>query len=222
MTEFIYETAQSKKGIMALDDALERALMKHSRVLWLVCGGSSITKIVAAMHSLPSGLSTKLHIMLTDERYGKPGHPDSNYQQLLDTGFNQKQGTFIATLQPGLSLSETAASYGTMFQKEAGEAGYIIATFGIGPDSHIAGILPGSPASKANQPACGYTAGQFKRLTLTFPSLKQIDTAFAFVYGENKHEALVKLQRDAPNLSEQPCQILKTIPESYVYNNCIP
>lgn len=221
MLNFIYEAPQSLGGVTDLENALTRSLMKHSRVLWLVCGGSSITKIAAAAHGIPSGLSAKLHILLTDERYGEPGHKDSNYQQLLAAGFDPKQGVFLPTLQPKLSLAKTAAVYGAVFQKEASEAGYIIATFGIGPDSHIAGILPHSPAAGAKELAAGYDAGQFKRLTLTFPALQRIDAAYAFAYGEAKKPALTKLRDTKAELIDAPCQVLQAIPESYVYNDCI-
>ncbi|HET8708817.1 MAG TPA: 6-phosphogluconolactonase [Candidatus Saccharimonadales bacterium] len=219
--QFIHETPRSLGGVKDLENTLSRALMKHSRVLWLVCGGSSIPKIAATMHGIPSGFSAKLHVMLTDERYGKPGHQDSNYQQLADAGFDVKQGEFLPALQSGLSLEQTAAAYAERFQTEAAAAGFIIATFGIGPDSHIAGILPHSAAATAKGSAAGYDAGQFKRLTLTFPALKRIDIAYAFAYGTAKKPALSKLKDTDAALIDQPCQILKLIPESYVYNDSI-
>lgn len=219
--EFVYESKRAQTGVHALENALSGALIKHSRVLWLVCGGSSIPRIATVMQSLPDSLTSKLHIMLTDERFGAVGHADSNFLQLEQAGFDPKQALFIPTLHAGLSLTETAAHSAEQFKKEAAQAGYIIATFGIGADGHIAGILPGSPAATSQKLAAGYNAGTFERLSLTFPALKHIDKAYVFAYGAAKKPALLRLQKERADLIEQPCQILRHIPEAYVYNDCI-
>ena len=206
-------------GASSLAQKLIQALQHHEYVLWLVCGGSSISIAAEVMRQIPESLSKGLTIMLTDERYGPVGHKDSNYTQLLDVGFEPKQAMFIPTLVEGLDLIDTAAEYGQRFTREADKADIAIAQFGIGADGHIAGILPGSLAANENAAACGYDAGTFQRLTLTFPSLKRIQIAYAFVYGAEKHDALGKLRNQDIPLAEQPSQILKSIPESYVYND---
>jgi 6-phosphogluconolactonase len=217
--EFIYDKPEI--AIQSIGDNLLHALDKHSRVLWLVPGGSNISLAAAVMKMIPDNLSSKLHIMLTDERYGPVDHPDSNYTQLNQAGFDPKMSLFIPVLQPGHDMAETTARFAATFDKESNDAGYIIAQFGIGPDSHIAGILPGSPSSISEELAVGYNTETFSRITLTFEALKRIDTAFACVYGENKRSALEKLHNRSEKLSKEPCQILRIIPESYVYNNVI-
>lgn len=219
--QFIYTTSESDTGVQRLLDSLSDALSVHSRVLWLVPGGSNIAIAARVMQQLPDGLLGKLHIMLTDERYGEVDHPDSNFRQLREAGFDPRGATFIPTLMAETTLQETAAAYAANFEREADAAGYIIAQFGIGPDGHIAGILPGSPASSAEQLAAGYHTDTFERVTLTFPALKRIDEAFAFVFGEAKQPALLQLKDTSTPLPEQPCQILRQIPEAYVYNDCI-
>jgi 6-phosphogluconolactonase len=219
--QFIYITSESQAGPQALIDSLGTALSLHSRVLWLVPGGSNITLATKVMAALPEGETHKLHIMLTDERYGPVDHPDSNLRQLREVGFEPQQATFIPTLLDGLSLEETAQKYASNFNHEANDAGYIIAQFGIGPDGHIAGILPGSPASTANDLASGYHTEQFDRVTLTFPALKRIDEAFAYAFGAAKKPPLDRLKNESVPLAEQPAQILRQIPEATVYNDCI-
>ena len=219
--QFLYSTPESEAGIAALTTSLENALSLHSRVLWLVPGGSNIPLTVRVMHALSDHVTEKLHIMLTDERYGVVDHADSNFRQLREAGFEALNARFIPTLQDGLSLEQTAASYAENFEREADQAGYIIAQFGIGPDGHIAGILPGSPASTSGKLAEGYVAAQFERVTLTFPALKRIDEAFVFAYGEAKKPTLGQLKSVATPLTEQPAQILRQIPEATIYNDCI-
>lgn len=219
--QFIYTTGESDTGPQKLLDSLSDALSLHSRVLWLVPGGSNIAIAARVMQQLPDALLAKLHIMLTDERYGEVDHPDSNFRQLREAGFDPRDATFIPTLVPNASLEATAASYADNFAREADEAGYIIAQFGIGGDGHIAGILPGSPAFTTDKLAAGYHTETFERVTLTFAALKRIDEAYAFVFGEAKRSALETLKRGPLPLSEQPAQILREIPEAYVYNDCI-
>lgn len=219
--QWIHQKPGSDKGTQQLVDSLSDALALHSRVLWLVPGGSNIPIAADAMRLLPTDLTAKLHIMLTDERYGAVDHADSNLRQLREAGFDAKHAAFIPTLEPGLSLQETAATYGKNFEREANEAGYIIAQFGIGSDGHIAGILPQSTASTSEELAVGYHTEQFDRITLTFPALKRIDEAYAFVYGETKKSALEQLQNTNTPLAEQPAQILRVIPEATIYNDCI-
>ncbi len=217
--EFIYE--KPEVAVQSIGDSLLHALDKHSRVLWLVPGGSNISLAVMVMRLIPEDLSSKLHIMLTDERYGPVGHPDSNFRQLEQAGFDPKISRFIPVLQSGHDMAETAMQYAKAFDEESSDAGYIIAQFGVGPDSHIAGILPGSVATSSEDLVVGYKTETHSRITLTFPALKRIDTAFACVYGENKRQALEKLHNIPEKLGEEPCQILRSIPESYVYNNVI-
>lgn len=215
--QFLREPAAN--GAQALTHSLTKALQLHEHVLWLVCGGSSITIASEVMQALPDELTSKLVIMLTDERYGSVGHKDSNYLQLQEVGFDPKQATFIPTLSNSLDLLDTAAEFGQRFTREADKADLTIAMFGIGSDGHIAGILPGSMAVTENAAACGYDAGTFQRITLTFPSLMRIQIAYAFVYGAEKQQALSRLRHQDIPTSEQPSQILKSIPEAYVYND---
>jgi 6-phosphogluconolactonase/glucosamine-6-phosphate isomerase/deaminase len=81
--------------------------------------------------------------------------------------------------------------------------------------------LPGSPAITDEKFVAGYDAGNFTRITLTPPALRQIAVAFAFVYGKSKFEALQNLHDNDLPLDEQPAQILKQLNESYVYNDQI-
>lgn len=208
----------SGKGVKTLTESLVAALEKHSRTLWLVSGGSNIPLSVAAMRAIPEALTYRLHIMLTDERYGEPGHDDSNAAQLYAAGFEPQHAVFLETLHPGLTLAETARRYGDTFMRENAAAGCSIAQFGIGRDGHIAGILPYSPAASSDAPAIGYESAPFTRVTLTFPALRNLDMAYAFAYGKEKRTVLDRLAKPSDDLAAQPCQILRQIPESYVYN----
>ena len=211
-----------KKGYTRLERQLIEELENGRRVLWLVCGGSNIAGIIQVMKNIPDRLTGGLVITLTDERYGPIGHADSNWRQLVDAGFEPKQAKTLPVLQPGMSLDETVEHYHELAHRAFDDADTVIATFGIGADGHIAGILPGSPAAdEEEQWAAGYDGGSFQRLTLTFPALRHIDTAYALSFGEAKKAALTRLQSENLLIKDQPAQILKELPEVYLYSDQI-
>ena len=188
-------------------------------VLWIVSGGSNIEASIAIMAGVPGELQKRLTIMLCDERYGLVGHSDSNFQQLVSKGFDAQGATLIPVLHEGLSLIETASDYNSVVQSEFAKADIIISQLGIGPDGHIAGILPESPAVGASDVlVTSYLSDPYQRVTMTFRALQAIDVDYTFAYGDSKITALKQLRHDDLPLSQQPSQILKQLPETYVYN----
>jgi 6-phosphogluconolactonase/glucosamine-6-phosphate isomerase/deaminase len=210
------------EGITDLAERLNKELDEGKTVAWLVCGGSNIPAAVEVMNQLRHDVADRLTITLTDERFGEPGHADSNWQQLKQAGFDFAKATAIPVLEADTDLTETTKHYHAVAEEILASHDVIIAQFGIGADGHIAGILPGSPASQEQEMlAAGYSAGQFTRLTLTFPALQQIDAAYAMAFGGAKKTALSQLQSQDIVLQKQPSQILKKLPEAYVYNDQI-
>lgn len=207
------------KGTKRLTARLRKELAAGKRVLWLVCGGSNIAASVAAMAAITEEESEKLAIFLTDERYGDLDHSNSNARQLREAGFHPKQAVFIPMLADALSLNETAERYTQALKAAIEHADVVIAQFGIGADGHIAGILPNSPASKSTAWVTGYEALPYTRITQTFEALRHIDVAFAMAFGEDKRQALLQLRDKDVTLEQQPSQILKELPEAFVYSD---
>jgi 6-phosphogluconolactonase/glucosamine-6-phosphate isomerase/deaminase len=213
------KTSNAERGVRELSKRLTTALKENKRVLWLVPGGSNIPLSVQIMQTLPEEDTKNLAIFLTDERYGEVGHIHSNEKQLMDSGFRQKQGIFIPVLAPGFSLQETQERYEQAAKRAFENAEVIIAQFGIGADGHIAGILPHSAAVEADNWVAAYETHEHTRVTLTFPALRQVSAAYAFVFGEEKKSALEQLRDEDLPLADEPSQILKKLPEAYVYND---
>lgn len=213
------KVATAQVGKTELLNRLQRELESNQQVLWLVPGGSNIPLTVEVMNALPDELTARLTILLTDERFGPVGHKDSNQVQLHDAGFSAKRATFLEVLMPDMPLEATRRHYDALAQNAFREADIIIGQFGIGADGHIAGILPGSPAVATPDFVAAYEADPFTRLTLTFHALKRLAVAYAFVFGDTKREALTRLKEEMLPFSEEPSQVLKELPEAYVYND---
>jgi len=210
-----------EEGKAALTARLTRELAAGKRVLWLIPGGSNIPISVAIMASLPDELTKQLTLALTDERYGPYNHADSNWWQLDEAGFSNKQATRVEVLSPANDdIATTTARYGRELIQLVASHDCVIGQFGMGADGHIAGILPGSIATTVVAPTAGYETPTFTRITATFSIIEQCSVAFAFVFGADKAQALNNLESTIP-LADQPAQILKQLPEAYVYNDQI-
>ena len=212
--------AEASAGVHALAAHIGTLLDQGEHVLWLVSGGSNIPWTVAVMEALSPASTVQLTIMPVDERYGPTGHPDSNVAQLLNAGLNLKYAQLLPILA-GESLDASTDAFDKVAKIAFAQHTAVVAQLGIGTDGHIAGILPGSPAILADltQLAVGYTADDYIRITLTFGALRHIDTAFVFAYGAAKRATLEQLRTQNLPLARQPSQILKQLPEAYIYND---
>lgn len=207
-------------GVASLSDRLNDELASDKKVLWLVSGGSNIPASVEIMSSVPWEQSLKLSIMLNDERFGPPGHTDSNWTQLFEAGFEPKQSKMLPILQANMSYDETLRNFAQQTEQAFAENNIVISQIGMGADSHVAGILPDSPAAQEQSAlVAGFESSPYTRLTLTFPALKKVDVAYVMVFGESKRLALDKLRDTEAPLAEQPAQILKQLPEVYIYSD---
>jgi 6-phosphogluconolactonase/glucosamine-6-phosphate isomerase/deaminase len=221
MLQFHYQP-DSIRASDNLAERLERGLGDDKKVVWLVSGGSNIALSVHIMDRLKASVGNKmpnLTIALSDERYGKPGHADSNWQQLRDAGFEPGEARTIHALVPGLTLTDTCEAYSQRLGQAIADADCVIAQLGIGGDGHIAGILPDSPAATDQSLVAGYDGGNYMRITITAMAFSLITIAYCFAYGENKRSALERLASQNLAVSDQPAQLLKALPEAYVYTD---
>ena len=212
-------TAAWDDGVADLTARLVRELAAGKKVLWLLSGGSNIATSAQIMDNISASQSKHLTVSLIDERYGEPGHADSNWAQLMQAGFKGKQATLLPVLKEGAGFEQTLEDYTKLAEQAFDGNDVIIAQLGIGPDGHVAGILPDSPAVTAQGMVAGYDAPPLRRLTLTFPALRRVQAAYVFAFGKPKHKALTMLRDGALPLAEQPAQILKELSEAYLYSD---
>lgn len=200
-----------------LSTVLTEKLSAGQKVLWLVPGGSAIT-VVAAVSKKLQGLDLKnLTVTLTDERYGPVGHPDSNWLQLERAGFSLPGARMVPVLH-GHSVAETTTEFAKHLQEYCQGAAYCLGFFGMGPDGHTAGILPGSPAVTATEWAASYQVPEFLRVTMTPPAIAALSEAVVYAMGEAKAEPLANLQQEL-SLNEQPAQALKKVSKLTIFND---
>jgi 6-phosphogluconolactonase/glucosamine-6-phosphate isomerase/deaminase len=187
-------------------------------VLWLLPGGSAVKVAIKVADKLTgsNGLN-RLHVSLTDERFGLPGHRDSNWKQLKEEGFILESAKLHPVLE-GKEMSQTAMDYGHALNRLIDESDYSVALAGMGADGHIFGIKPHSPAINANRDVIGYEWSDYKRLTPTFKLLKRLDQIIIYAVGEEKWPQLDMLSSDI-SPKEQPGQFLKRLKKVIILND---
>jgi 6-phosphogluconolactonase/glucosamine-6-phosphate isomerase/deaminase len=201
-----------------VSDHLLKPLKDNKKVLWLIPGGSGLELAVLVAKQLDSmPYPGSLTITLTDERYGPAGHKDSNYQQLINRGFNLRQSRLLPVLA-GLDLKTEAQHYGQMLDQAIFAADYSVVLGGMGEDGHIFGIKPGSPAVTSKETVCGYKSDDYERLAPTAAFLKRINEIIMYVMGEVKHQQLQRLNEDI-DPKDQPAQLLKEFKKVTILND---
>jgi 6-phosphogluconolactonase/glucosamine-6-phosphate isomerase/deaminase len=194
-------------------------LGKH--VLLFMTGGSSVAVGVKVAKFLRENTDEKLignlAITLTDERYGVVGHSDSNWQQLIDRGFDLPKAKLIPVLI-GADKKITTQKFNEELNEEFMREGYKIGMFGIGADGHTAGVLPNSDAISSSDFAFSYDTPTFSRITITPKAIEKLDEAVVWVQGEDKWPILKDLEKDI-DIKKQPAQILKKVPLLKIFTN---
>ncbi len=219
MTAIHWDTLSSAAAAETIAKRIDELLLGNESVLWLVSGGSNIAieREVLRKITFPLG---NLTIALVDERFGKPGHKDSNWQKLLDADFFIQGPVYVpALIEEASTLDEATAWYNFTLEKLISLHEYVFAQLGIGVDGHIAGILPESSATKSTRYVHGYVAKDFDRLTATFMALKCVDEVALVAYGHSKQRQLERLKDPSITPFVQPMQIIKDIRSVNIYTD---
>ncbi len=217
MSITFYKITSPEPVVNYLTETIKTQLAAGKKVLWLVPGGSSIIAATEISKRLQDTPLQNLTVSLTDERYGDVGHADSNWKQLAGLGFNLP-GAAMQPVLVGKDRDQTVSEFAGFLKTALETTGYAIGFFGIGPDGHTAGILPGSPAVTETSFAAGYDAGNFQRITITPPAIAQLDEAVVYAVGEAKWPVFDQLETEVP-LDQQPAQSLKQVPSVRLYND---
>ena len=200
-----------------ITDILTQHLKRNERVLWLIPGGSAISIAVDVSHALTEELKKNLTISLTDERYGALNHADSNWFQLSKAGFDFS-GVTQKPVLIGLDRTDTTRHFDETLSALQDGYDYSLGFFGIGPDGHTAGILPGSAALQSKHYAADYDASNFERITMTPTAIAALDEAVAYAVGDTKWPILKQLQTELP-VDIQPAQLLKNVRKLTIFTD---
>lgn len=213
-----YDSNPVQASAEHLARTITEKLANNKKVFWFLSGGSGINVVIEAARQLAGQDLHNLFVTLTDERYGPVGHPDENWQQLLDGGFDLPGANLYRPLI-GEDQITTANRFGAWVSQHMAEAHYSIGLFGIGSDGHTAGIKPHSSAVTANAWTEYFQGDDFERITITLLPISQLNEAVTQVSGPDKLPVLVSLLGETVSVVDQPAQALKHIPISTLYTD---
>jgi 6-phosphogluconolactonase len=221
MEFYKFSTEDHVAAIMA--NEISNRLSKGKKVLWLIAGGSVIKVADLASKKLHGAKLENLTVTLTDERYVPVGDSDSNWQQLMDSGFKLQGANELQVLNnDGIEL--ITKEFDSNLRRLLTQADYKIALFGMGADGHIAALFPNSAELNENNKYAVKLDNSPKppkeRITMTFAAIKHLDEAILFTKGPDKLPVLEKLRQNL-NINEQPAQFLKKLSKLTIFNDQI-
>lgn len=197
---------------------LHERLARKEKVLWLLPGGSAADIAVDAANQISRHPNLGLlNVSLTDERYGVPGHADSNWKLLIDKGLNLPDARIFPVLN-GKDFKTTAENYAGSLNEILESCDYSLALGGMGPDGHIFGIKPHSPAVDTTKDVLAYVWDDYKRLTLTMNFIRKLDEVVIYAVGDEKQPQFDLLEREI-SPEKQPAQLLKQLPRVTIFND---
>lgn len=216
--EGIYSDDPIKAAAEHIAKAIKEHLAAGEHVLWILSGGSGIKVVLETDRLLADTDLTNLSVTLSDERFGNIGHPDENWQQLLDGGMKLEGATLYRPLI-NEDCTTTTDEFGAWLMQVIDAADYKIGLFGIGSDGHTAGIKPHSSAVEATAWAACFKGEDFERITMTPFAISQLDEAVIQASGADKLPTLRTLAHETMEVAEQPAQLLKTIAKCTLYTD---
>ncbi|RJR16598.1 hypothetical protein C4579_00010 [Candidatus Microgenomates bacterium] len=213
---------------------LTRYLSQNDTLL-LLSGGSVgkevVPELVKLFQNNPQSLEN-LIVGLIDERFGQAWHEQSNMLLLQKSGLlsflESKHATFLPILTDEHDADWEAKRYenvlNTILEKVAGRS---IGILGIGADGHTAGIKPQPDQAtfdgifmQANRLVVNYSGTDFERITLTPLALQKLTQIVVYAKGEEKREALEKLQNGkAEDVYKYPAILLQKHPRVELFSD---
>lgn len=190
----------------------------HARqpVVVLASGGSSAPILATAWQLLRPDRQANITFSLADERYGEPGHENSNWTLLQRCGMDVSASRHQPVLQSDVSMEDATARWGNWLHQKLYGQTPVIAFLGIGDDSHIAGLKPHCPALHDLGVAACYDWSDFRRITITPSGLLHVSSTVVYAHGSAKKDAIALLDSEQ-DFDSYPSQLLKQIPDCTVY-----
>jgi 6-phosphogluconolactonase len=172
-----------------IEDAARAALGRSS--FWVaLSGGRSPWEMLRELD--PDALGEPgTTIFQVDERVAPEGDDSRNLTHLRECLSNEAARRLLPMPVNDADLEEAAERY-----DNALPARLDLVHLGLGPDGHIASLVPGDPVLDITDRRVALTGGEYqghRRMTLTYPALASARKVLFLVTGAEKRTALAKL-----------------------------
>jgi 6-phosphogluconolactonase/glucosamine-6-phosphate isomerase/deaminase len=212
--------------------ALIALLIKYQNkpILLLLSGGSSLSLIDEVDTNF---IGKNVTLGIVDERCTK-NEADRNFTKLAATDFFKSAiANGASVLSPNILPCSEAGNVATDWSSQlrnwflTNPDGICIATLGIGPDGHIAGMFPGEwPVDFfGSDLVVSYSVPKevnpfTNRLTITNTFLlEKVDHAIVYVVGQEKAPILKIIEEKSDSLEKIPAQILYQMKSTVLFTD---
>jgi 6-phosphogluconolactonase len=166
------------------------AIADHDRFTFAVSGGHTPWAMFAHLgdEMVPWAQTA---IYQVDERVAPAGDPDRNLAHLQASLPSQADAEVHAMPVEDADLDAAAARYAASLPER-----FDLVHLGLGPDGHTASLVPGDPVLDVDDRGVALTGTYMgrRRMTLTYPTLNRAQHVLWLVTGEDKVDALRRLQ----------------------------
>jgi 6-phosphogluconolactonase/glucosamine-6-phosphate isomerase/deaminase len=194
----------------------------------MVSGGSAFSILENVEQHV---LGPNVTMCVLDERFSDA--PDvNNFLQLQQTDFYKRcVGAGVQMIPTdvttGITIQDAVANMDTALHewKRTNPEGVVIATMGIGPDGHTAGIFPGEYGVDFEGGAwiVGYEVPKevnqhTKRITVTHTFLRDVvDEAIVYAVGDEKKKYIEQIEQGVYNIKQFPASVVARMKSACLY-----
>ncbi|HMO78803.1 MAG TPA: 6-phosphogluconolactonase [Candidatus Paceibacterota bacterium] len=183
-----------------------------------LCGGNSIIPILKILTKTKVNWP-KINIFLTDERWVKSDHEESNFliikKYLIEKINIPKENINYFDIEKGL------AEYNKKFKKNGNRLDFIF--FGVGEDGHIASLFPHqkSLTNKSNKYIKIHNSPKppKTRISLSPNVIKNSKFSVALFFGTSKKNSLENFLSSKITTNQCPAKIIKSSKKYFVFTD---
>lgn len=184
--------AAARRGAELIAAEARAAVAERGRFTLAISGGSSPWPMFERLAADDAMAWAQTTVLQVDERVAPDGDPDRNWTHAVDV----LPVADVAAAHPmpvtAADLEAAAREYEALLPDELD-----VVHLGLGPDGHVASLVPGDPVLDVSDRRVALTAGPYegrRRMTLTYPALDAARRIVWFVVGADPREALERLR----------------------------
>lgn len=205
LQEFTSREGASLAAAGKIVASLERRLGGQTPTNLVVTGGSSPVQCYAQLAKADIAWRN-VRLVLSDERWVPPDHPDSNEKLVRDTLLtgHAAQAGLLPFYDAAMSITERSEDFSREY---AGFDTAACALLGMGDDGHFASLFPDAenlqvglrPGSSIFCIPVNTTSSPYPRISLTLSALLKSDELVLLCFGDAKRDVLDKASRGEGN-----------------------
>lgn len=184
--------AAAQRGAELIAAAAREAVAARGEFLLALSGGRTPWRMVALLGDVDEMPWGETLIFQVDERVAPPGDEARNLTHLVRMLAIEHQAALRPMPVTSRDLDAAAREYETQLPER-----FDLVHLGLGADGHTASLVPGDPVLDVTDRRVAVTAGEYeghRRMTLTYPALGAARRILWVVSGEEKRDALARLQ----------------------------